>query len=88
MTNEYVGKDSVGKTPSHGSNTYFCTDSAMGTAGCPDGHINFLGEIRTGNVNNPNGIMSIEYALSDESYLPNSTKKRIKDIIKRMQGGT
>ena len=63
-----------GKT---GSNVYFYTKSTMGTSGTKSTNPNHLGEIRTGRINNPNGIIAVDYALSKESYLNNNIKTKI-----------
>ena len=79
----YCGKD--GEKGRGGSNVYFYTKATSGTFGERKGHVNFLGEIRTGRINNPNGIMAISYAVSKDSHLPASVKAAIRKVIKRLR---
>lgn len=75
----YVGKD-------NGSNAYFYTLSTMGTAGEKRGHMNYLGEIRTGRIDNPGGISSISYALGKESHYTKYVRDNIRKVIKILRG--
>lgn len=74
----YVGKDGSGNV---GSNVYFYTKGTMGTAGEKKGHVNFLGQIRTGRIGNPNGIMSVDYAIRPSTYLPKPVRDAIRKVI-------
>lgn len=74
----YLGKE---RENGKGSNIYFDTKEVMGTWKEPDGHINYKGVIVSGRRSNPNGYMSLAYALSDDSYLREGIKSAIRKVL-------
>jgi len=77
----YLGKE----YRNSGGNVYFYTYETMGTAGEPESSPNFLGDVRIGRIDNPHSIISVKYAISEESYLSTEIKAKIQAMIKYLQ---